>query len=151
MEKPNKKIYKKCIKCRAWKPRVDVLGPTVVGEEHVVLERHGFGVHPDTSDKLQTICMQCKNIMGTKARNKSVVVRIRHHTGTRCLTQLGDAAPSGFVAHLEDYLGYKIRSLVKHLSEDLKLHEGNGRKLRDALDEGYQIDHIHPLSKFNVV
>jgi hypothetical protein len=68
------------------------------------------------------------------------------------LTQLGkELTPTNFVANLEDYLGYKISTLVKHLSRDLKEREGVGRKLRDALNEGYHIDHIHPLSRFAVV
>jgi hypothetical protein len=52
---------------------------------------------------------------------------------------------------LEKYRGYKITWLVKHLRNDLKGREGNSRKLRDALNEGYHIDHIRPLSLYQVV
>jgi hypothetical protein len=52
---------------------------------------------------------------------------------------------------LEYYLGYRITALVKALGKDLKEREGSHRKLRDALNEGYHIDHKRPLSSFNVV
>ncbi len=142
----DKKLYKKCIKCRGWKPREDL------EDVNNTFIKRGFGLHADSSDGLQSICHSCKNVMGNKAREKNVTARIRHHTGTRCLTQLGKAlTPPNFVANLEDYLGYKISTLVKHLSADLKEREGKSRKLRDALNDGYHIDHIEPLSSFPVV
>ncbi len=147
--KVDKKHYKKCIKCHAWKPRKD---RTFTNDEGIeVTEKHGFGLHEDNADKLQVICLACKNIAGKKARENNPLQRIRHHTGTRCLTQLGDYAPANFIANLESYLGYKINALVKHLGADLKEREGPKRKLRDALNEGYHIDHKHPLSLFPVI
>ena len=146
--KIDKRFYKKCITCRLWKPRKDIF---IAGSDTLV-EKHGFGAHADSSDGLQSICFACKNIMNNKARSKNVRVRIRHHTATRCLTQLGkELTPKDFVTNLEDHLGYRIPKLVRHLSSDLKAREGKKRKLRDALDEGYHIDHIHPLSRFPVV
>lgn len=143
----DKRIWKKCIKCRGWHPREDILD-----DDDNVTRKHGFGAHADSSDGLQSICFFCKNTMNIKSRNQNVTARIRHHTGTRCLTQLGKKlTPSKFVANLEDYLGYKIPTLVKALSKDLKEREGPKRKLRDALNEGYHIDHIKPLSSFPVV
>jgi len=142
----DKHLYKKCIKCRQWKPRADVLD-TTSGE---VLEKKGFGSH-NSSDGLQSICGGCKNIANTKARKRNVTSRIRHHTATRCLTQLGDQAPENFTADMEQHLGYKITALVKALGKDLKEREGSHRKLRDALNEGYHIDHKRPLSSFNVI
>jgi len=145
-DKVDKRLYKKCIKCRLWKARVTVVADD--GEE----VKAGFGKHITSSDGLQSICFACKNIANNKARDTNVTARIRHHTGTRCLTQLGPIhTPKNFVANLEDYLGYRISTLVKHLSSDLKEREGKGRKLRDALQEGYHIDHIHPLSKYKVL
>ncbi len=146
VRKYSKLLYKKCIKCRDWKPRAPLEHPDS-GETI----KPGFGKHKDSSDGLQSICFMCKNAMNIKSRQRNVTQRIRHHTGTRCLTQLGDLAPEGLVANLEDYLGYKIISLVRHLSKDLKEREGSKRKLKDALNEGYHIDHIHPLSKFPVI
>jgi len=67
------------------------------------------------------------------------------------MTQLGILAPAHFVKNMEDYLGYKIVTLVKALGRDLKEREGPKRKLRDALNEGYHIDHITPLSSFKVI
>jgi hypothetical protein len=143
----DKRIYKKCIKCRAWYPREDILD-----DDGNLVTKHGFGKHADSSDGLQSICFTCKNAMNIKARSRNVTSRIRHHIGTRCLTQLGKTyTPIQFVACLEDYLGYKITTLVKSLQKDLKEREGAKRKLRDALNEGYHIDHIKPLSSFPVI
>ncbi len=147
----DRRTHKKCIKCRAWKPRVDIIEEGMDGGGEV-REKHAFGQHKDSSDGLQSICFSCKNIMNNKARQKNVTARIRHHTATRCLTQLGKPlTPKNFVTNLEDYLGYRISALVKHLSSDLKKREGRGRKLRDALNEGYHIDHIRPLSRYVVI
>lgn len=143
----DKRKEKRCIKCREWQPRVDVLA----GDGSLVT-KHGFGKHKESSDGLQSICYACKNIMNNKARQKNVTARLRHHTATRCLTQLGkELTPKNFVTNLEDYLGYRIAKLVKHLSHDLRRREGRKRKLRDALNEGYHIDHIRPLSLYKVV
>ena len=146
----DKRIYKKCIKCRAWKPREDVLNDNGSDDAKVHI-KHGFSKHADSSDGLQSICFTCKNAMNIVARKRNVTQRIRHHTGTRCLTQLAGHVPPKFVTNLEDYLGYKIIALVRHLSKDLREREGKKRKLRDALNESYHIDHIRPLSKFPVV
>lgn len=145
--KMDKKIYKKCIRCREWKPKADIIDPNS-GE---VLEKKAFGMHADTDDGLQVICFACKNKFGTISRNQNVRARIRHHTGTRCLTQLGDAAPPGFVADIETHLGYRFSQLVKHLGHELKSREGPNRKLVDVLNDGYHIDHIEPLSSYKVV
>ncbi len=141
----DKRLWKKCIKCRNWKPRKDL--ELEGGEER----KHGFGEHAFSSDGLQSICFTCKNVANTKARIKNPTARIRHHTATRCLTQLGDLAPSALTEELEEHLGYKITALVRALGKDLKDREGPTRKLRDALTEGYHIDHIRPLSSFKVI
>lgn len=145
----DKKTYKKCIKCRQWRPREDLTIDYEDGSSKTF--KRAYGRHEGSTDGLQSICMACKNIMSAVARVKNVTQRVRHHTGTRCLTQLGDAAPENFVADLEKYLGYRIGTLVKHLGEDLKAREGPKRKLRDALQEGYHVDHIIPLSSFKVI
>lgn len=147
----DKRIFKKCIKCRQWKRRLDLTEEQPNGEP-IVVEKRGFGKHSESSDGLQAICFACKNIMNNDARDRNVRARVRHHTATRCLTQLGKSlTPKNFVTNLEDYLGYRIPKLVKHLSRDLREREGKKRKLRDALNEGYHIDHIRPLSLYPII
>lgn len=144
----DRKVYKKCIKCRQWLPRHDIIDE-VTGE---VLERHAFGKHPDNHDGLQVQCLSCKGEQDTKRRNQNVATRLRHHIATRCVTQLGkDNVPPNFVRDMEDYLGYRIQALVRHLRQKLQDTEGPDRKLRDALDEGYHVDHRRPLSLYEVV
>lgn len=139
------KTHKRCIKCRIWKPR-----KAIVDDSGNITEKAGFGKH-NSSDGLQSICHSCKNDMNKDARGKDVSARLRHHISTRCLTQLGSAAPKSFVKDMETYLGYRIEALVKSLKRDLKEREGKTRKLRDALSEGYHVDHKKPLSLFSVV
>ncbi len=142
----DKRLYKKCIKCRQWQLREH----KVDEETGEVLEKKGFGSH-NSSDGLQSICFGCKNTANNDARNRNVNTRIRHHTATRCKTQLGDLLPSGFTKDIEDYLGYKILHLVRHLRERLREREGPDRSLRKALNEGYHIDHVVPLHTFQVI
>lgn len=130
----DKLTHKKCITCR-----------------DVHLKETHFGQHDDTWDGYQVICKICKGDMNKRNRNRNVSQYLRHHIATRCLTQLGEFAPEEFTKNLEKHLGYKITALVKHLRQDLQEREGPKRKLRDALNEGYHIDHIHPLSKFMVI
>ncbi len=141
----DKAVFKKCIKCRQWKAK------EAHTDENGREWKKAFGSHDDNADGYQVICYQCKGVANTAARNKNVAFRIRHHTGTRCLTQLGEHAPDNFVKNLEKHLGYKIRSLVKYLRRELKEREGLKRSLRDALNEGYHIDHKVPLSSFKVI
>lgn len=143
--KINRATHKVCIKCRKAKARINIFDPA-----GTVVEKKAFGDH-NSEDGLQSICYSCKNIANNKARDRNVTARIRHHTATRCLTQLGELAPDQLSANLEQYLGYRISTLVKHLSSELRLREGAKRKLRDALNEGYHIDHRRPLSSYKVV
>lgn len=69
---------------------------------------------------------------------------------TRCLTQLGSLAPEGFTARMDSYLGYSMPELVRGLSERLK-QDFPDKRLRDCLNEGWHVDHIYPLSKFDVL
>ncbi len=126
---------KKCAKCGEVYPSVECAA--------------NFGASETSCDGLQSYCNKCKNELGKRRQKKNVVARIRHHIATRVATQLGDCAPDNCTKELEKHLGYTIRNLVRHLSAELR--EREGKKLRDALEEGYHIDHIHPLSKFEVV
>ncbi len=129
----DKRTHKRCIKCRTWKLKED------------------FGAHADNADGKQVICYSCKSAANNRRRNQNVSARLRHHVATRCLSQLGANAPEGFTKDLEHYLGYRISFLVRHLREDLKAREGDDRRLRDAFDDGYHVDHIRPLMSFYVV
>lgn len=140
------KLYKKCIKCRTWKPRHDI-----EDDDGNVVEKSGFGQHDGNPDGKQVICMACKNVANVDARKRNVTARVRHHTATRCLAQLGEHAPAKLTENLEKHLGYTITTLVRALGKDLKKREGGQRKLKDALNEGYHIDHIKPLSSFQVL
>lgn len=133
-EKHDRKTEKKCIKCKRW----------------LLLASH-FGVHNTSNDGFQSICKDCKKEANKKAQTKNVVARIRHHTATRCLEQLKGHVPSGFTKMMESYLGYPIQRLVRHLRDDLHAREGDERSLKDALNEGYHIDHIKPLSSYKVI
>ena len=126
------RTHRKCIKCREWK-----------------ITKQDFGAHGE--GEYQTICKVCKREMLDKTKFADPVKRLRHHTATRCLTQLGVCAPLGFVGDLEKYLGYTFEKLTRILREELKSREGNDRKLGDALEEGYHIDHIKPLMLYKVV
>lgn len=132
-----RKERKRCIKCRQWYRKA---GPAA-----------GFGKHTSSSDGFQSICLPCKQAASRGRQITTPAVRIRHHFSSRMLLQLGELAPDGFTGDMEDYLGYKIRTLVKALGADLREREGPKRLLRNALQEGYHIDHIKPLSSFKVV
>jgi len=141
----DKHTHKKCIKCRAWKAREDIFD-----DEGNLVERKGFGNH-NSSDGLQSICHTCKNAANVVSRSQNTTARLRHHISTRCATQLGDLLPERFTKDIEKFLGYRIKTLVNSLRDKIKAREGADRKLRDALDEGYHIDHVRPLSSFEVI
>ena len=131
---------KKCVKCGA---RHEYDDDDAVAKN--------FGKSETSCDGYQSYCNACKNTLGKRRRQQNVSARLRHHISTRVTAQLGSLTPESLTAELQDYLGYSIHKLVKYLSTELKGREGPKRKLRDALEEGYHIDHIHPLSKFPVV
>ncbi len=129
--KYNKRTHKRCIKCRD------------------VKEMNDFGTHPDQADGHQVICKVCKNIAATKRRNQNVPKRLHHHIATRVTSQLGSLCPPDVTARLEEFLGYTMVQLVKHLRRDLA-NKYPGKKLRDVLNEGWHVDHIYPLSRYPV-
>lgn len=122
---------KKCIKCREKKSLDD------------------FPKAPERGDGYQSYCRACKNELHRKRRESSAQARLKHHMSTRIASQLGVHAPAELTKNLEKYLGYTLTALVNALSKDLRDREGI--KLRDALKDGYHVDHIRPLSSFKVI
>lgn len=131
LSKPVKVRKKRCAKCGLIKPLTE------------------FDPSCTSDDGHQSYCKGCKKDLGKRRQQRSVAARLRHHMATRIATQLGDNAPDGMTSKLDILLGYRIQTLVKALSTDLR--EREGKKLRDALEEGYHVDHIKPLSSFKVI
>lgn len=126
-----KEFMKKCSKC----------GEVKTPEE--------FDPAEGSTDGRQAYCKECKNGMNKKRRDENLPFRIKHHMSSRILKQLDGNCPSNLTENLEHYLGYKIPALVKYLELELRAREHIS--LEEAiLKRGYHVDHIHPLSKFNV-
>lgn len=128
----DKQLEKICIKCKKIRAKTD------------------FGKNPDQPDGLQSYCKYCKGELGKRRRDKNVRARLRHHISTRVSSQLGRLCPENLTRDLEQYLGYRLTELVKHLTEDLKKRDPNLR-LRQVLSDGWHVDHIYPLSRFKVL
>jgi len=123
---------KKCVKC---------------GKKKLLEE---FGKHSDSSDGRQSYCRECKNALGDKRRSDNVAARLKHHTATRVKDQLGALCPPNIASQLEHLIGYRFERLAKVLRARLK-EDYPGKKLRVVLDEGWHVDHIHPLSRYPVI
>lgn len=123
---------KKCIKCREIKPLSE------------------FGKHGSSEDDLQSICRVCKNERATERRNRDVRAKLHHHIATRVSSQLGNSCPKDITKTLEERLGYRVQTLVRHLRNRLS-SDYPGQKLRNVLNDGWHVDHIHPLMAFKVV
>ncbi len=128
---------KKCAKCGVVFPKEEI--------------HDNFGKSDTSCDSYQSYCNKCKNNLGKRRRQKNVSARLRHHIATRVNAQLGELCPDNHTANLDKLLGYSLRSLKLYLADELRSREGPDRKLKDALEEGYHIDHVHPLSKFQVI
>ena len=120
---------KKCVSCGSLKP----------------LEE--FGKHDSSQDGRTSHCNVCRAGQNKRHRARDLAHYLKHHMATRISTQL-PSAPPGFTADLEKYLGYTMHSLKRHLDADLRAREGI--TLKDAVDRGYHLDHIKPLSRFRV-
>lgn len=130
---PRRTTHKKCTKCRCWRVHAD------------------FGAAEASADGMQSYCKHCKNELGKRRRQKDIKARLKHHIATRISDQLGVFAPKGLSKNLESHLGYTMGALVRGLREELQAREGPERRLKDALDSGYHIDHIRPLKLYNVI
>lgn len=129
--KNDKPRLKKCAKC---------------GQKKMLLD---FDKSDTSHDGHQSYCKKCKNAMHQQRHKQNVRARLRHHMATRIQSQLGDLAPPRITKDLDTYLGYPLSRLVQSLRADLMQREG--KKLNQALEEGYHIDHIKPLSSYKVV
>lgn len=131
---PRKPRKKKCAKC----------GLTKQAEKH-------FAKHSGSSDGRASYCNTCRNALNTKRRKENAGFRLKHHIATRCLKQL-KATPGGtpeeLTKNLESYLGYRIWQLRIKLDNELRRNEGIN--LKEAIEQGYHLDHIKPLSSFDV-
>lgn len=107
-----------------------------------------FGKHEDSADGHQSYCNVCKNALNAKKRKNDICFRLKHHIASRVLKQFGNGAPPNTTRDLEVYLGYTMWQLRAALEEDLKTREGIS--LKDAFARNYHLDHIRPLSSFNV-
>lgn len=108
-----------------------------------------FNASDTSHDGRQSYCKKCKSAMHKQRHRQNTRARLRHHMATRIQSQLGKHSPPNLTKNLEEYLGYRIPTLVKSLRADLM--EREGKKLNDALEEGYHIDHLKPLSSYQVI
>lgn len=126
---------KKCPKCGTKKPRTSEY----------------FAKHDTSGDGLSSYCKVCRNALRKRKQQSNIRMRLKHHIGTRVAKQCTDL-PAQYMKHLERYLGYSISKLRVHLNKKLLERDGDeeGITLKEALNQSYHLDHIHPLSKFDV-
>lgn len=136
------------------------------GEKKV---RTDFPLHSGSSDGFASYCKSCKNDMHSKRRKDRPEFRLKHHMATRVIKQLKDAEAAtasnrsnpaqersdstpqplrSITRDLELYLGYSIKALCRHLESDLQ--DRDGITLKESFNRDYHLDHIYPLSKFDV-
>ncbi len=109
-----------------------------------------FAKHSTSSDRHASYCNNCRNALGAKRRKTNLSYKLRHHIHARIIKyEYKRGIPVGLVTSLERYLNYSMFQLKKHLSQDLK--EREGITLREAFERGYHLDHIRPLSRFNII
>jgi hypothetical protein len=118
------------------------------GKCGTVKEITEFGKHSQSGDGHQSYCKKCKNGLGARRMEFNIDARLKHHTATRIQKQLGSKCPPDMTANLEKYLGYKFWELKAALEKDCK--ERLNMSLRATLEAGYHLDHIKPLSLFQV-
>ena len=64
------------------------------------------------------------------------------------LKAVNAALPDNLVTNLEHYLGYTLEALRDHL--EAKLQKTYGISLLESFVQCYHLDHIYPLSQYNV-
>lgn len=132
-ESPGKPVgpTKVCVKCKLAKPK------------------GRFPPHKDTKDGLASYCKDCRAVLRKKRNETNMEARIKHHFAARMTKDFGtDTIPPALVKNMSQYLGYPVQLLVGYLDHDIQ--EREGISLQEAMDRGYHIDHIKPLSSFGV-
>ena len=110
-----------------------------------------YGKNSSSSDGYKSYCRLCTNALGKLRRELNIAAKLKHHIATRVTRQLeiaGAKIPDNLTKNLEGYVGYPMWKLRKELDREIKGREGIS--LRQALADGYHIDHIRPLSSFPV-
>ena len=128
---------RKCARCKQVQPLENF------GHKHGFLYAVMNGLHPE---ERQTYCNECKKITTTKTMQSNTIVRVRHHTLTRIMSQLQPDPPEDINRRLEWYLGYELKTLQRHIEKDIKVREGI--TAQEAYKRGYHLDHIVPLHSF---
>ena len=125
----SKRGFKVCVKCHEKKP----------------LDK--FPIHSNETGELGSYCRRCKNELGKQRRIFDADARLRHYIVTRIKNEWPkEKVPADIHTNLEEYLGYKMFQLKKHLRNELK--EREGITLIKSFKEGYHMDHIKPHSSF---
>ena len=138
-EKIPRKYRKKCAVCRKW---------FLINQEEV--RKEGIGRSGSTrAQGYQTRCKRCKTASQHARQQADPIKRIKHHFNTRMDMQLKPLRPKTLTADMEKYLGYKILHLKRKLSQQCQ--EDYGMTIKQALEAGYHIDHVRPLSSFKVI
>jgi len=105
-----------------------------------------FGSNKSSSTGYQSYCRLCKNANHAKNQANNMQMRLRHHFYTRMASTLR-RVPDDLYPNLEEYLGYRLKDLVKALDRDVRAEFGFN--LRKAVNVyGFHIDHRKPLSSF---
>lgn len=119
---------KKCRKCRE---RKDI---------------SAFPTHHTSSDGHASYCFDCRNTLHRKRHEKDPKARLAHHIATRIDKDFPKTP--GLHKDLEKHLGYKMSRLTRKLKRELA--EKHGMGLRAAFAAGWHLDHIRPLSSFDI-
>ena len=119
--------------------------------ERKILEQ--YPKHSSSTDGYASYCRDCKNALAKERRIKDPLARLRHYIVTRIKNEFGKAdsqvkVPDDIHTNLEDYLGYKLHALVKHLRQELR--ERENITLIASFRDGYHLDHRKPHSSFRV-
>jgi len=106
-----------------------------------------FPIHSRETGERGAYCRECKNALSKERRLVDAAARLRHYTVTRIKNEWPkEKIPKDIHTGLEDYLGYKLFELKKHLRTDCQ--ERLGISLIKAFKEGYHLDHIKPHKLF---